>query len=82
MEMKMKMRDETNKLGHSENQPSASSEAPYFSKKLAHYKKSKKTMVMAHALRSKADIMQRWIRNRKLAGHLFHFTVSLKLLLI
>ena len=77
MEMKIKMRDETNKLGHSENQPSASSEAPYFSKKLAHYKKSKKTKVMAHALRSKAEIMQRWIRNRKLA--LFHFTVSLKL---
>ena len=80
--MEMKKRDETNKLGHSENQPVASSEAPYFPKKLDHYKKSKKTKVMAHALRSKADIMQTWIRSRKLAGHLFPFTVSLKLLLI
>ena len=82
MEMKMKMRDETNKLGHSENQPSSSSEAPYFSKKMAHYKKSKKTKVMAHALRSKADIMQRWIRNRKLSCLLFHYKVSIKLILI
>ena len=78
----MKKRDETNKLDHSENQPVASSEAPYFPKKLDHYKKSKKTKVMAHALRSKADIMQTWIRSRKLAGHLFPLTVSLKLLLI
>ena len=80
--MEMKKRDETNKLGHSENQPVASSEVPYFPKKLDHYKKSKKTKVMAHASRSKADIMQTWIRSRKLAGDLFPLTVSLKLSLI
>ena len=80
--MEMKMKDETNTLAHLENQTSDYNESPYFPEKLAHHKKSEKTKLMAHASRSKAGILQTWIRNRKLSGHLFPFTVSLKLLLI
>ena len=80
--MELKMKDEINVLGHLEAQKLASIEAEPRFDKVAHRQKSKEIRVMGQPIKSKAHILQTWIRNRKLAGHSFPFTVSRKLLLI
>ena len=76
--MESKMKDEINVLGHLEAQK-FSIEAEHRFDKVAHRQKSEEIRVMTQPIRSKASILQTWIRNRKLAGHSFPFTVSCKL---
>ena len=78
--LEMKIKEEMNVLSHLEARTSGSIEAQPLFKKVAHRQKSKEIRVMAQPSKSKAHILQTWIRNRKLSGHSFPFTVSWKLL--
>ena len=80
--MEMKMKDKMNVLSHLEARKSASTEAEPRYMKVAHRQEFKVIRVMAQPLKNKAHILQTWIRNRKLSGHSFPFTVSWKSLMI
>ena len=77
--MGMMLKDEMNILSHLEARTSAIIEEEPVFKKVAQLQKLKEIRVMTQPIRSKASILQTWIRNRKLAGHSFPFTVSCKL---
>ena len=74
-----KMKGEKDKLGHLEHGTSVSSKATPLSKKIAHHKKSEQGKVRDHSLKGKDDLLQCWIRKRKLSGDAFLFYVSLRL---
>ena len=74
-----KMKGDKDKLNHLERGTSVSSKATPPSKKVTHHNKSKQGKVRAHSLKSKNDLLQNWIRLRKLSGDAFLFDVSLRL---
>ena len=74
-----KIKNEKDKLGHLERRTSGSSKATPLSKKIAHHKKSEQGKVREHSLKRKKDLLQRWIRKRKLSGDAFLLDVSLRL---
>ena len=73
------MKGDKDKLNRLERGTSGSSKVTPLSRKIAHHKKFKQGKVMEHSLKSKKDLLQNWIRLRKLSGDAFLFDVSLKL---
>ena len=76
----MMLKDEMSVPSHLEARTLASIEAEPRFKKVDHRQKFKEIKVMAQPLKSKAHILQTWIRNRKLSGQSFPFIVSLNLI--
>ena len=74
-----KIKDDKDQSSHLESGTSVSPLAFPLSEKVARPKKSKQGKVMAHSLKSKTDLLQNWIRKRKLSGDSFLFNVSLQL---
>ena len=74
-----KIKDGKDQSSHLESGKSVSPLALPLSKMVPNPEKSKQGKVMAHSLKSKTDLLQNWIRKRKLSGDSFLFDVGLKL---
>ena len=72
-----KTKDGKDQSSHLESGTSVSTIAFPLSKKVAPPEKSKQSKVMVHSLKKK-QLLQNWIRNRKLSGDSFLFQVSLE----